>query len=63
VDGEVVSPGRTLTVAVLPRALTVRVPAVKVPVRLRSGRARKAEAPNAGVPVTAETTGGVADLN
>jgi undecaprenyl-diphosphatase len=27
VDGEVVSPGRTLTVAVRPRALTVRVPA------------------------------------
>jgi undecaprenyl-diphosphatase len=31
VDGEVVSPGRTLTVAVRPRALTVRVPAGQRP--------------------------------
>jgi diacylglycerol kinase family enzyme len=58
VDGEVVSPGRTLTVAVRPHALTVRVPAVRVPAKSRSGRTGKAEAPTIGVPAT-----GVADLN
>ena len=59
VDGEVISPGRTLTVAVRPRALTVRVPAGKVPARPRSGRTGKAEAPTAGVPATTETTGDI----
>jgi undecaprenyl-diphosphatase len=58
VDGEVVSPGQTLTVAVRPHALTVRVPAVRVPARSRSDRTGKAEAP-----IAANGTGGVADLN
>jgi YegS/Rv2252/BmrU family lipid kinase len=59
VDGEVVAPGRTLTVVVRPRALTVRVPPGKVPARPRSGRTRMAGAPTAGVPATAETTGDI----
>ena len=59
VDGEVVSPGRTLTVAMRPRALTVRAPAVMVPARPRSGHVRKTGAPTTGVPATAETTGDI----